>query len=80
MLFLLVNDYIHGRYRRVPIRAMAVLVFALVYIFCPFDIIPDYLPGYGQIDDAVVALLCLYLLEKDIDAYKKWRSIRDKEC
>ena len=74
LLFLLIKDFIRGRYRRVPAWSIAVLMFALVYIFSPFDIIPDYLPGYGQIDDIIVAFLCLYFLEKDLYVYKQWRN------
>ncbi len=74
LLFLMINDFFRGRYRRVPIRSVAVLVFVFVYIFLPFDIVPDYLPVYGQIDDAIIAVFCLYLLEKDLHGYKKWKN------
>ncbi len=74
LLFRLLIDFIRGRYRQVPVRVIAVLIFVLVYIFSPFDLIPDYLPGFGQIDDVVVALLCLYFLEKDLLIYKQWKT------
>lgn len=70
----LLVDFIRGRYRRVPARLLLVVVFLLVYVFSPFDIVPDYLPGFGQIDDVVVVLLGLYFLEKDLLVYKKWKN------
>ena len=54
LLIGLTADFIRGRYRRVPMRSIAVFLFVLVYVFSPLDIIPDYLPGYGQIDDVIV--------------------------
>ena len=74
LLFLLINDFVRGKYRRVPRRLIMVFVFVFVYVFSPIDIIPDYIPGYGQIDDVIVAFLCLYFLEKDLYAYKKWKD------
>ena len=74
LLFRLTIDFSRGKYRRLPARLIVVLALALVYICLPFDIIPDYIPGYGQIDDVLVAFFCLYLLEKDLYAYKDWKN------
>jgi uncharacterized membrane protein YkvA (DUF1232 family) len=43
-----------------PRRALLVLV--LAYLAMPFDLIPDFLPGAGQLDDAVLLALSLRLL------------------
>jgi uncharacterized membrane protein YkvA (DUF1232 family) len=74
LLLRMANDYIRGRYRRVPVRSIVVLIFALVYVLFPLDLVPDYLPGYGQIDDVVVVVGCLYFLEKDLYAYREWKN------
>ncbi|MGM0442385.1 MAG: YkvA family protein [Elusimicrobiota bacterium] len=74
LLFSLIKDFVRGRYRRVPVWSLVILTGAFLYVIFPFDFIPDYIPGYGQIDDAVVALLCLFFLEKDLYAYKLWKE------
>ena len=47
---------------------------ALVYIVSPLDLIPDYIIGLGQIDDAAILGLALYFLEKDLMKYKEWKD------
>jgi len=74
LLWAMIKDIAAGRYRKIPLWSIGILVFAILYILFPFDIIPDFIPGYGQIDDAMLALLCLYLMEKDLKIYKEWKN------
>ena len=73
MLFSLLKDYWKGVYRDVSIWSILIFFFAIIYILCPIDILPDVIPVVGQIDDAAVLLLCLYFLEKDLFKYKEWK-------
>jgi len=42
---------------RVPARTKMALAGLAVYLVSPWDLIPDFIPGLGQLDDAVVLLL-----------------------
>ncbi|MEA2509884.1 MAG: hypothetical protein QOG21_1966 [Actinomycetota bacterium] len=44
---------------RVPARSKAILVLLGAYIVSPVDLIPDFIPGLGQLDDIVVAAFAL---------------------
>ena len=44
---------------RVPRRWKAWSVFALVYLAMPFDLVPDFIPVAGQLDDAILVALVL---------------------
>ena len=68
----LIKDYRLGAYKKFPFLSVAGIVFTLVYIISPIDLIPDYIIGIGQIDDAVVVGFCVYLLRKDLRKYKEW--------
>jgi uncharacterized membrane protein YkvA (DUF1232 family) len=57
-----VAAYYCARDPQTPLRARIALFGALGYFVMPFDIIPDFLPGIGHLDDAAVMLLALRLV------------------
>ena len=47
---------------RVPRRAKFVLIALFVYLAMPFDLVPDFIPVVGQLDDAIlVAAVVAYV-------------------
>jgi uncharacterized membrane protein YkvA (DUF1232 family) len=51
--------------RRVPLRARVALVALLVWLVSPIDLIPEFIPVLGPLDDVVVAVLVLrYVRQK----------------
>jgi len=44
---------------RVPGRAKAAVVFAAVWVLSPIDLIPEFLPVIGPLDDVIVVALAL---------------------
>ena len=44
---------------RVPARSKAALVVLGEYLASPYDLIPDFIPGLGQLDDIVVIAFAL---------------------
>jgi uncharacterized membrane protein YkvA (DUF1232 family) len=74
LLIPLIKDYWKGTYRDVSVKSIVIFVVALAYIISPIDLIPDYIIGLGQIDDAVILGLSLYFLEKDLWKYQEWKD------
>ena len=72
VLFELVQDYIHGRHRGAPKRTVVAAAAALLYVLNPFDLIPDFIPGLGYVDDAAVVMLVIRSIRADIDDYRTW--------
>jgi uncharacterized membrane protein YkvA (DUF1232 family) len=44
---------------RVPRRAKAAIIFAGIWVASPIDLIPEFIPVIGPLDDIVVVALCL---------------------
>src|SRR5210317_1086282 len=74
LLIPLIKDYWKGTYKDISVKSIVIFVVALAYIISPIDLIPDYIIGLGQIDDAVILGFSLYFLEKDLRKYKEWKD------
>ncbi len=72
--FRMVADWKNGSYRGVSRTAVVLTVAALVYFVSPIDLIPDWIIGLGQIDDAVVLALCINMLRGEVANYRAWRN------
>jgi uncharacterized membrane protein YkvA (DUF1232 family) len=53
--------------RRVPWQAKAWIAVAIAWVVSPIDLIPEFLPIVGPLDDAIVAALVLRYLVKRTD-------------
>lgn len=52
---------------RVPRKSKLVLGATLVYVVSPIDVVPDFVPGLGQLDDVIVVLLALHSILNRVD-------------
>lgn len=74
LLVMLIRDYVKGRYRKVSPISGIVFILGVAYLLIPTDLISDFIPGLGQLDDAAFLLACLYFLEKDLYRYRDWKD------
>ena len=81
LLSSLVKDYWKGRYRKIPYKAIAAISFTILYVLNVVDLVPDFIPGLGLLDDATIVGLCLKMVSTDIEQYKLWKAedIAEKE-
>lgn len=74
-LFISVSkDYINGRYREIPKGSIIAIIGSLLYFLSPIDLIPDFIPGVGFIDDIFVLGLVLKQVKSDLDKYEIWKK------
>lgn len=54
-------------------------VLVLVYIISPLDIIPDWIPLIGEVDDIALIAMALPLLMKETERFLEWEKSRHIE-
>ncbi|SFC02728.1 Uncharacterized membrane protein YkvA, DUF1232 family [Bacillus sp. OV322] len=73
----LLKAWSNGSYRKVPYRSLIMILISVIYFVSPIDIIPDFLIGFGLIDDAAVVAFVLSQIDKDLVLFEQWQ--REKQ-
>lgn len=53
---------------RLPLRCKILAVFLIMYALSPIDLIPDFIPVLGQLDDLIILPIGLWILYKMVPA------------
>ena len=61
--------------KTVPFRKKALVIFGIVYLFLPVDLIPPVIFPFGFLDDLILWIFILWHLKDELDSY--W--LGDKE-
>jgi uncharacterized membrane protein YkvA (DUF1232 family) len=63
-----------GEYKNISPTSIVAVVAAVLYFVNPFDLIPDFIPVIGQIDDILVLSYLVKLLNKEIERFMAWEK------
>jgi uncharacterized membrane protein YkvA (DUF1232 family) len=77
-LFSLLQDWYKGSYKDVPWLVISSIGGALIYVLSPIDLIPDFLPFIGYLDDAAVFAALLKYVRQDLQKYRDWKYDEDR--
>ncbi|MGY5850041.1 YkvA family protein [Salegentibacter sp. F14] len=77
-LFTLLQDWYKGRYKDVPWLVISSVGGALLYVLSPIDLIPDFVPFVGYLDDAAVFAALLKYVRLDLQKYRDWKYSEDR--
>ena len=75
LAFTLLRDHRAEGCPQIPYDTVAIVASALLYFAEPVDIIPDFLPTVGHLDDAAVMAMAFRLARKGIRRYCAFKGI-----
>jgi curved DNA-binding protein CbpA len=73
-LYALFKDSVKGNYKLHPAN-VAMIGGGLLYFILPADLIPDFLPLIGYLDDLAVLTTIMNSLKGEINQYRDWKKI-----
>jgi len=70
----LLRAWASGKYSVVPWKSLLMAIAAVLYFVNPFDLVPDFLPLTGLVDDVAVLAYVLRSLQKDLTRFRDWQQ------
>ena len=68
----LIRAYYRGEYRNVRFANLVLIIGAIIYVLDPWDLIPDWIPGLGFVDDATVLAFAVQKTREALDDFAAW--------
>ncbi|NRT17912.1 uncharacterized membrane protein YkvA (DUF1232 family) [Hymenobacter sp. 9A] len=78
-LFRLIRASVAGDYTGVPGTTVAAAVAVLIYFISPIDLIPDFIPVVGLVDDMALIAWFSLTIKTEIDKFHEWELTRPSE-
>jgi uncharacterized membrane protein YkvA (DUF1232 family) len=70
----LIDDVKSGTYRGIPWRHVAMLSAIALYVVSPADVVPDFIPVLGSLDDVVLMAVATRIARDQLRAYCSFKG------
>lgn len=74
LLFRLVRASANGEYKGLPTPTIIAAVAVLIYFLSPIDLIPDFIPVLGLLDDVALIAWFTSTLTGELDKFQEWEK------
>jgi uncharacterized membrane protein YkvA (DUF1232 family) len=76
-MIMLFKDWLSGRYREISRATILSAAAAILYFVSPVDLVLDFIPFGGYIDDAAVIGFVFNKISDDVEKYRIWRNSKN---
>ena len=70
----MVRSFIRKEYTDVPWKTILAIIAGILYFVTPIDLIPDFIPITGFVDDFTVLYWVFNNFNKDIEEFRAWEQ------
>ena len=76
-LMRLTKAWLKNEYTQTPWQTIVFAIAGIIYFVNPFDIVPDFIPGAGYLDDATVIGFVIKSLRREIKQFLDWEKAQN---
>jgi uncharacterized membrane protein YkvA (DUF1232 family) len=76
LLIRLLQAYIRREYTTIPWGSIVMITAAIIYFVTPVDLVPDFIPVAGYVDDAAVIAFVIKQIRRDLEEFAQWEKSR----
>ena len=73
-LLRLTKAWLKNEYTQIPWQTIVFAIAGIIYFVNPFDIVPDFIPGAGYLDDATVIGFVIKSIRREIKQFLDWEK------
>lgn len=73
-LIRMISAYAKKEYTDFSVITLVYIIGAVVYFVNPFDVIPDFLFGFGFVDDATVVAFVIKKIQSELTQFTLWEA------
>ena len=70
----MLKAYSNKEYQKTPWKTLLLVAGGIVYFVSPLDLIPDFIPVLGYLDDITVLLWIANSIKGDLEEFEEWES------
>jgi uncharacterized membrane protein YkvA (DUF1232 family) len=72
----LMNAFVRKEYKEIPWQSLVLSSMALLYFVTPSDLLPDFIPVVGYVDDATIIAFVVNAIKADLDKFLEWEATK----
>lgn len=75
----LVQASVRGEYKGLSGKSLTLIIGAILYYVSPIDVVPDFIPIAGLLDDVSILAFALRSIKGELESFKEWEAQRGRE-
>lgn len=76
LLSKMIKAAMNGDYKGIPNTTIVAGIAVIIYFISPIDLVPDFIPIIGLLDDAALLAWFMTSIKSELDKFKEWESMR----